>query len=88
VLRPGGRLVLVDWCDDYVSCKACSLWLRWTDPAFYRTYSLRECSDLVAAAGFETERAERFRVGWLWGLMTIVARRDGAERHVERRALE
>jgi SAM-dependent methyltransferase len=21
VLRPGGRVVLVDWCDDYLTCK-------------------------------------------------------------------
>src|SRR5215471_6406351 len=41
VLRPGGSLVLVDWCDDYLTCKLCSLWLRLTDPAFYRTYTLR-----------------------------------------------
>jgi ubiquinone/menaquinone biosynthesis C-methylase UbiE len=24
VLRPEGRLVLVDWCDDYLTCKLCS----------------------------------------------------------------
>ncbi len=43
VLRPGGSLVLVDWCDDYVTCKLCSWWLRWTDAAFFRTYALGEC---------------------------------------------
>ena len=39
VLRPGGALVCMDWCDDYLTCKACSWWLRWTDSAFYRTYA-------------------------------------------------
>src|SRR5262245_30322455 len=33
-LASGGRLVLLDWCDDYLMCKLCSLWLRLTDPAF------------------------------------------------------
>jgi ubiquinone/menaquinone biosynthesis C-methylase UbiE len=72
VLRPGGTLVLVDWCDDYVTCKLCSLWLRWTDAAFYRTYTLRECQALLEQAGFGIVENRRFRVGWLWGLMRLV----------------
>lgn len=75
VLRPGGRLVLVDWCDDFWSCKLCSLWLRWTDPAFNRTYSLRQCRTLLEHAGFRIENAKNCRVGWIWGLMRFVCRR-------------
>lgn len=74
VLRPGGRLVLVDWCDDYLTCKVCSWWLRWTDPAFYRTYATEECQALLRLAGWEVVHHERFRVGWLWGLMRFVCR--------------
>lgn len=77
VLCPNGKLVLVDWCDDYLSCKLCSVWLRWTDPAFYRTYSLRRCSSIVEQAGFEIEDAQRFRINWLWGLMRVVCRPVG-----------
>lgn len=72
VLRPGGTLALVDWCDDYWSCKLCSFWLRWTDPAFYRTYSLADCRSLVEQAGFRVVSAKKRRVGWLWGLMQLV----------------
>jgi ubiquinone/menaquinone biosynthesis C-methylase UbiE len=75
VLRPGGALVCVDWCDDYLTCKACSWWLRWTDPAFYRTYALRECHTLLEQTGFQVVRAKRFRISWLWGLMRFVCRR-------------
>ena len=75
VLRPAGRLILVDWCDDYLSCKLCSLWLRQTDPAFHRTYSLRACRRLLEEAGFRIDGAQRYRVGWIWGLMRFVARR-------------
>ena len=75
VLRPSGSLVLVDWCDDYVMCKLCSVWLRVVNPAFYGTYSLRQCSKLIEQAGFRTTIAERFRINWLWGLMRIVAER-------------
>jgi ubiquinone/menaquinone biosynthesis C-methylase UbiE len=74
VLGPDGRFVLVDWCDDYLSCKACSAWLRWTDPAFYKTYSLMDCQLLLSEAGFEVIEMKRFRIDWLWGLMRLVGR--------------
>jgi ubiquinone/menaquinone biosynthesis C-methylase UbiE len=74
VLRPDGSFVLVDWCDDYLTCKLCGWWLRWTDPAFFRAYTLRQCRSLLAQAGFEVVSAERFRVGWLWGLMRFTCR--------------
>ncbi len=75
VLRPGGRLILVDWCDDYWTCKVCSLWLRWTDKAFYRTYSLKACVSLAEEASFQIEQGRRFRINWLWGLMLLDCRR-------------
>jgi len=75
VLRPGGQLVIVDWCDDYLTCKACSSWLRWRSRAFYRTYTLRACTSLVDNAGFEIETHHRFRISWLWGLMSVTGRR-------------
>jgi ubiquinone/menaquinone biosynthesis C-methylase UbiE len=76
VLRPTGRLVLVDWCDDYLSCKLCSLWLRWADPAFYGAYTLRACHELLERCGFVVERAFRRRVDLLWGLMCVIGRHE------------
>lgn len=75
VLHPEGTFILVDWCDDYLSCKVCSLWLRWTDAAFYRTHSLRDCRSLLEREGFQIVAADRFRINWIWGLMRIVCRR-------------
>ncbi len=71
-LRPGGTLVLVDWCDDYWSCKLCSVWLRITDRAFHRAYSLSACQRLVEQTGFQVVSAQRRRIDWLWGLMRLV----------------
>lgn len=73
VLRPGGWLVLVDWCDDYLACKLFDWWLRLADRAHFRTYSLRDCAEMLTAAGFRMESARRFRVDWFWGLMELRA---------------
>jgi hypothetical protein len=75
VLRPNGQFVLVDWCDDYLSCKLCSLWLRLTEPAFHETYTLRSGRSLLEEAGLEVIHTDHFRVGWIWGMMAFVCRR-------------
>jgi ubiquinone/menaquinone biosynthesis C-methylase UbiE len=77
VIRPGGALVLTDWCDDYIACRLCNLYLRLTNRAFYKTYSEAECLDLLGQAGFGTVRFERYKISWLWGLMTAVVTISG-----------
>ena len=72
VLRPGGTLVLTDWCDDYIACRICNLYLRLTNRAFYKTYQQGECLALLKRAGFTEIRLERYKINWLWGLMTAV----------------
>jgi ubiquinone/menaquinone biosynthesis C-methylase UbiE len=75
VLRPTGALVLTDWCDDYFACRICNLYLRLTNRAFYKTYRQAECLELLKVAGYEVQSFERYKISWLWGLMTAVARR-------------
>lgn len=72
VLRPGGALVLTDWCDDYIACRVCNLYLRITNRAFYKTYRQAECLALLRKAGFSDVKLERYKISWLWGLMTAV----------------
>ncbi len=71
-LIPNGKLVLVDWCDDYLLCKLCGYWLTWTDPAFFGAYTMTACREMMREAGFDVAHSERFKVGWLWGMMMIV----------------
>jgi ubiquinone/menaquinone biosynthesis C-methylase UbiE len=73
VLRPVGKLTLTDWCDDYVTCKLCSLWLSLTDSTFRPPYTLRECRRMLERAGFEVANCRKFKINWLWGLMRIEA---------------
>jgi ubiquinone/menaquinone biosynthesis C-methylase UbiE len=72
VIRPGGVLVLTDWCDDYLACRLCNLYLRLTNRAFYKTYREGECRTLLGEAGFGAVSLERYKISWLWGLMTAV----------------
>ena len=74
VLRPGGELVITDWCDDYLACRLCNLYLRLTHRVYYRTYRQRECLHLLREAGYATPQIERYKISWLWGLMTAVGR--------------
>jgi ubiquinone/menaquinone biosynthesis C-methylase UbiE len=74
VLRPGGRFVLTDWCDDFVACRLCDRWLRLTRAAYQRIYGGAECRALVEGGGFAVEKLVQYKVSWLWGMMTLVAR--------------
>lgn len=75
VLRPGGNLVLTDWCHDYLSCRLCDRFLELTDPAHHRICTSAELHSYLEAAGFAGIRIDRYRSGWIWGLMTAVAYR-------------
>ena len=79
VLRPNGHLVVTDWCDDYVACRICDLWLRLFNRAHFRTYGEKQCRQLLEQAGFTAVRVDRYRINWLWGLMTAVAQEGAAQ---------
>ena len=73
VLHPGGLLVLTDWCNDFVTIRALDLALRAFDSAHQRAYTSEECERLLREAGFLKIRVDRYRIDWLWGMMTAVA---------------
>jgi ubiquinone/menaquinone biosynthesis C-methylase UbiE len=70
VLKPKGRIVMTDWCDDYIACRLCNFILRIFSRAHFKTYGRRECERLLRVAGFRNTRIERYKINWLWGLMT------------------
>ncbi|MBA2410907.1 MAG: methyltransferase domain-containing protein [Gammaproteobacteria bacterium] len=76
VLRPGGRLIITDWCDDYLACRLCDLYLRWFSRAHFKTYGARECARLLEENGHAHVDIERYKINWLWGLMTASATKD------------
>ena len=74
VLVPGGTLVLVDWCADFLTMRALDVVLRAVDRAHERTYTTAQVRDLVTAAGFEPPALERRKIDRFWGLFALTAR--------------
>ena len=83
ILEPEGGLVITDWCDDFVACRLCDRVLRLVSKAHHRTYSSTEFTRLLEANGFVVEQIETYKINWLWGLMTVRAKRSagGATPH-------
>lgn len=75
VLVPGGRMLITDWCDDYLMCRLCTIYLKLMSKAHFKTYREDECAALLRQAGHAHPRIERYRISWLWGLMTAVAQK-------------
>jgi ubiquinone/menaquinone biosynthesis C-methylase UbiE len=77
VLRPGGRIVITDWCHDYLSCRFLDLLLRLFNRAHFRTYGEQELERLMTEAGFEDIRLESYKIDAMWGMMTGTGRKPG-----------
>ena len=75
VMRLNGRLVITDWCHDFIVCRIFELWHRLFDRAHFQTYGQESCRQLLEEAGFRVVRLDRYKINWRWGLMTVVARK-------------
>jgi len=73
VLKPEGRLVILDWCRDFFWCRLCDLWLQWRDPAHQQCYTQQDLHQYLRQAGFQVMTAQRQRFGPFWGLMIVTA---------------
>lgn len=78
VLRPYGSLVITDWCNDFLTCKVCDLYLRLFNHAHFKTYRERECIRMLKENGYSILGSDRYKINWLWGLMTIRAVKEEA----------
>jgi ubiquinone/menaquinone biosynthesis C-methylase UbiE len=73
VLKPGGHLIITDWCYDYWSCRILDFWLRIFDRAHFRTYKSSELRLMLQNFGFQEILVEGYKIDWLWGMMTVAA---------------
>lgn len=75
VLRPGGHVVVTDWCADFLTVRLLDGVLRQVNRAHFRTYRQAALAALVTAAGFVVTGQERYKIDWFWGMMTLSARK-------------
>jgi ubiquinone/menaquinone biosynthesis C-methylase UbiE len=80
VLRPSGRVVITDWCDDYLACRVCDRFLRVVGRADGRIYGSEACRLLLAEACFQDVSVQRYKISWLWGMMTATAKKEALSR--------
>lgn len=73
VLKPNGHLVITDWCDDYLTCRICDVFLRLFNRAHFRTYGVSECQKMLQNEGLTKVSIEKYKIDWLWGMMTARA---------------
>ena len=78
VLKPNGRLVITDWCYDYLTCKACDFFLRCFNPAHFRTYGVAEFQAMMQDRGLQGIAIERYKIDWFWGMMTATAVKEAS----------
>lgn len=76
VLAPGGRVVILDWCRDFWTCKVMDVVLRYFDPAHHACYSLDAMRTLVDASPLRLDAAFRYRFDIVWGMMVVEAVSD------------
>jgi ubiquinone/menaquinone biosynthesis C-methylase UbiE len=74
ILKPNGKLIVMDWCRDYWVCQALDLFLKISDPAHKTCYSQRELRDFLSTSGFEIEDEHKQKFGMFWGIMVATGR--------------
>lgn len=73
VLGPDGKLVLLDWCRDFWTCRVMDRVLRVADPAHTYCYTLDELTALLEQASFDGAHTFRYRFDLVWGMMGVTA---------------
>lgn len=74
VLRPGARLLLLDWHRDPPPMRLLNAWMRIARIEYRRMYSRAELADALAAAGFRVQAEARGAAGGPWRLIAFDAR--------------
>jgi hypothetical protein len=78
VLRPAGTVVITDWSDDFLTTRLLDLLLRLFNRAHHRVYTQRRLGDMLRTSGFASVRCDRYKINWLWGMMTATASSPGS----------
>lgn len=78
VLRPGGSIVITDWCKDFLSMRVLDQWLVVTGKVSGNMLRDAELQSLLAQAGFQQLHSMQRRVSPIWGLMVCRGYKTGS----------
>ncbi|MFQ4138028.1 class I SAM-dependent methyltransferase [Nodosilinea sp. PGN35] len=73
VLKPSGRIVILDWCKDFLFCRLYDVILSRLDPAHKQCYTQAEFHSFLTSSQFNIQAAQRLRLNLAWGLMVATA---------------
>ncbi|MBI4387554.1 MAG: methyltransferase domain-containing protein [Candidatus Omnitrophica bacterium] len=73
VLKTEGRIVILDWCRDYLICRVCDLFLKAFDLAHRRCYTQDELRCFLTGTKLLITGERRFKLNLIWGLMIAEA---------------
>lgn len=74
VLDRCGRLVITDWCDDFLACRVCDRVLRLLNRAHARIYGSQKLQALLEQSRYQLLALDQYKINWFWGLMTADAK--------------
>lgn len=75
VTKPGGRVLIVDWCRDYLMAKLYNSLRKLLVPAHHQVYTIAELQQMLHTAGLTPTRVRTFAVQPYWRMMCVEARR-------------
>ncbi len=73
VLKTGGKLIIIDWCYDFLFGKMYHRFRRLFFPSHYRVYGLTELQEMMRQAGLTPIHSETFSVQFTWRMMGVVS---------------
>ncbi|MBM0742344.1 methyltransferase domain-containing protein [Phormidium sp. CLA17] len=73
VIKPGGKVVILDWCKDYLLCRLYDAVLKLTDPGYRQCYTQSEFHSFFSTAQLTIQAATKIRFGLAWEFMIVTA---------------
>lgn len=75
ILKENGKLIITDWCGDFITTRLVTYYLKAINKAHFKTYSLNELSELLTENRFSTVLKEKYKIDRIWGMMTLVSKK-------------
>ncbi|MEO1689966.1 MAG: methyltransferase type 11, partial [Cyanobacteria bacterium J06631_6] len=73
VLKPEGKVIILDWCRDYLPLKIGDRFFKLVDSAYQQCYTQNELEKLLIAANFTPVKNSKAHFGLFWELMAMSA---------------